>query len=177
MPERSPVIRSLMPLVFLGFLIVGTALLCVLWPPSAGDTRTSPVNFRDRVETPGLGSRINAAQRILDLSLCLVVIVGMVLLFVAWAGHSRGALVGLITVGVLGVFYGSGMALYAGPTVSICGFMLILFGGLVAWVASSPGDASDELSTTYDSNDSDGHEESVDITTNRTNDHASQSAA
>jgi hypothetical protein len=178
MLERLAVMRSLMALVFLGFLIVGTAMLCMLWPlGSVGDARTTSVNFRARVEEADQASGVSVAQRILDLVVCGGIIVGLIALFIAWIGGRRDVLIALMVVGILSIAYASGMALYSGPLVFICGFMLVLFGGLVAWMSSSSAEPSGEplepgkLDETHD------HEEVVDSTTNRTNDNASQSVA
>src|SRR5712691_4394366 len=103
MPERLAVVRSLMSLVFLGFLIVGTAMLCLFWPLGAtGDARTTSVNFRDRIVEADQVSCVTVAQRILDLGLCTGLIVGLIAAFIAWIGGRREVLVALMIVGIMG---------------------------------------------------------------------------
>ncbi len=168
MPERSAIVRSLMPLVLLGLLIVVTALLCLLWPASpTGESRGAVVRHRDRVSLTDDSGAVNLSQLFLDLAIYVIVIAGIGFLVTAWVGARREVLAGLIGVGILGIAYASGMAMYTGPAISICGFTLILFGGWVAWAASSP--------VPDDSGETNG--EPVELTANRTNDHASHSVA
>jgi hypothetical protein len=176
MPENAPEIRGLIAIVFLGLLIVGTAMLFLLWPLGAtGEARTTTVNFRSRVEEPDQASGVTLTQRFLDLGVCVGVIVGLVAAFMAWIGNKRQVLLGLMVIGILGVAYASGMTLYTGPAVFMCGFLLVLFGGLVAWMSSSPDEATDEPPDKTD--ETHDQEQPVDLTTNRTNDNASQSVA
>jgi hypothetical protein len=180
MPDRpadgnaasSAVIRSLMPIVLIGFILVLLALLFLLWPAgSQGDDRRGAVQHLARMLMPGEGG-FNLARIFVDLGIYVVVVIGIGFLVSAWRSGRRNVLVGLMVVGILGIAYASGMGLYAGPAVSICGFMFILFGGLVAWAASSADrlesdDTGDQLDTL----------DTVDTTANRTNDHASHSVA
>ncbi len=175
MPRRSDIIRSLMPIVLVGFLIVLVALLFLLWPVDSG-TRT--MQHLARIIAPG-DTEFGLARRLLDLGIYVVVMIGFAFLLAAWRDSKRNALIGLMAIGILGTAYGSGMALYAGPMCSICGFLLILFGGLVAWAASSPAETGEpeELpgADKHPANDrSKGPDELVDI---RTNNHASYSVA
>jgi hypothetical protein len=168
MPDRSTIVRSLMPLVLFGFLIVVTALLCLLWPAaSTNDNRGITVRHRERIGLTDETGTANLSRLFLDLSIYAIVIAGIAFMLTAWVGARRGMLVGLMGVGILGIAYASGMAQYTGPAVSICGFILLLFGGWVAWAASSP--LPDESAET--------NGEPVDITANRTNDNASHSVA
>ena len=102
-------------------------------------------------------------MRLLDVSLYVMLMAGMVLLAMAWRRGTRNALIGLLAIALLGLAYAGGMALYFGPMVSICGFMLILFGGLIALAASPSADRPDEPENRQ-----------AEV---RTNDHASHSVA
>ncbi|MEP7285780.1 MAG: hypothetical protein ABI947_08430 [Chloroflexota bacterium] len=147
--ERSNLqtIRSLLPVVFAGLMLVIVALVIMLWPTGAyGDQGVQTVPHVLRVLRP-LPSEtgLNIPRRILDVGIYVVVLVGIGALLIAWRRGSRNALVSLIVVGVLGLSYVSGMALYTGPMVSTCGFLLIFFGGLVAWVTSHNEPATSAL--------------------------------
>ncbi len=156
---------SLMPVVLLGFLIVLTALLLLRWPAGnrADPGETTTQLFR-LLQPPGEAAP-SLAMRLLDVSLYVLLMAGMALLVMAWRRGARNALIGLMAIAILGLAYASGMALYIGPMVSICGFMLILFGGLIA-LAASPSAELDRP------DEPENRQAEV-----RTNDHASHSVA
>src|SRR5450432_3349258 len=132
-------VRSLLPIVIVGFALVLVALLVLLWPNGQwGDDGVVTMPHIVRLMTPLLHENgVNLPRRILDIGIYAVVVAGLVLLVQAWRQGRRNALVGLMFVGILGLSYVSGMALYTGPMIGTCGFMLILFGGLVAWVSTT----------------------------------------
>lgn len=163
-PERSDpaIIRHLMPVVFVGFLIVSCALLVMQWPaPPGSQVPTIPLLLRMAGQAPD-ESRVALARHFMDFGIFLLTGIGLVTMVIAWRRGTRRPLMWMMATALLGIAYASGMALYNGPMVSICGFTLILFGGMVAWVASSLG--------TTDGNETDEDTGPVEI---RTNDHAS----
>ena len=153
MPEKRKngdiqTIRSLMPLVLLGFVLVLTALLLLLWPTGQfGQQDVQTIPHILRVVRPMIGeSALNIPRRILDVAIYGVVIIGLGFMVVAWRRGTRQSLLGLIGIAILGLSYVSGMALYTGPAVGTCGFLLILFGAMVAWMTSHNEDQDDEAS-------------------------------
>lgn len=174
-PTDPAMVRLLMPIVFVGFLIVGLALLVMQWPvPPGVESVTVPLLVRIVQPNPGESS-LGFARRFLDLAVYGLFLIGIGMMLTAWKSGGRRLLLGLMAVAVLGLAYASGMALYNGPMVSICGFTLILFGGMVAWVASSLGEAEEPetetlINTGQDGQESQAPQEAVEI---RTNDHAS----
>ena len=171
----SAIIRLLMPVVFLGFLIVSCSLFVMQWPaPPGSEVPTMPLLSRMVQQTPNEGG-VALARHFMDFGIYVLATLGLILMFMAWRSGTRRPLVWMMATALLGIAYASGMSLYNGPMVSICGFTLILFGGMVVWVASSLGGADQTDSTdTTDATDtpdrSSGPEEPVEI---RTNDHAS----
>jgi hypothetical protein len=176
----TTVVRYLMVLVIAGLIAVFFALARLRWP--AGPDADGPgIHHLSRMLGPSPdSSSLDIPRRLLDFAIYPVALIGVGLLGLVLRRRSRLSLIGLMVVGFLGLAYVSGMALYAGPMVSVCGFMLILFGGLVAWIASSPpeettitvevpGELAEQPGET-----SRPEGESVDI---RTDDHASHSAA
>ncbi|MCC7445837.1 MAG: hypothetical protein IT324_00400 [Anaerolineae bacterium] len=155
----------LMPVVLVGLLIVLMALLLLRWPAGnqADSAETTTQLFR--LLQPPAETAPSVGMRLLDASLYVMMAAGIVLLAIAWRRGARNALVGLVGIAILGLAYASGMALYFGPMVSICGFMLILFGGLIA-LAASPSAELDRP------DEPENRQAEV-----RTNDHASHSVA
>jgi hypothetical protein len=145
--------------------------LVVLWWPTGnfGEQQVSIIHHIFRLTRPlNNEDGLNLPRRFLDAGIYLVVLVGVVFLVTAWRRGTRGALLGLIGVSVLGLSYVSGMALYSGPMVSTCGFLLILFGGVVTWATlrdetgeaenadqllENPIDQNDNLAQNYSSAD------------------------
>jgi hypothetical protein len=75
----------------------------------------------------------------MDATVYILLLVGMGCLVIAWQRARPGPLIALTMVGALGLAYVSGSALYTGPMISVCGFSMVLFGGLVAWIAVPVG--------------------------------------
>ncbi len=132
-------VRSLLPMVITGFVLVLLALLVLKWPNGQwGDEGVSTVPHVMRLFTPLLNEDgLNIPRRIIDLGIYAVVVVGLVLLVTAWRQGTRGTLPLLMLVSITGLAYVGGMALYSGPMIGTCGFMLILFGGLVTWASTT----------------------------------------
>jgi hypothetical protein len=175
----TTIVFYLMLLVAVGLIAVLFALMLLRWP--AGPDAEGPgIHHLVRMLGPSPDNGPDILRRLLDFAIYLVVVSGVGLLGRVLLRRSRQSLVGLMAVGFLGLAYVSGMALYAGPMVSVCGFMLILFGGLVAWIASSPPEGTTvTVEAPGESAEEPGEAsrpegESVDI---RTDDHASHSAA
>lgn len=146
--DETSTIRGLIILVFVGFVLVITALLTLLWPTGQfGSEGVETIPHLMRVFRPLLSeSSLNLPRRILDIAIYAVVVAGIGFLITAWRRGSRGALLGLMAVAALGLSYVSAMALYTGPMISTCGYLLILFGALVAWSATR-GEAQDPMQT------------------------------
>lgn len=127
-------IRALIPLVLFGFLLTLIALLIAGWPTGQfGQQNVETVPHYERFTRPlvGEGETLTLPRRILDVAFYLVLLAGFAFLFLTWRRGNRSSLMGLIGVGILGLSYASGMALYNGAFVSMCGFLLILFSGIV----------------------------------------------
>jgi hypothetical protein len=140
-------IRSLMPLILIGLTFVVSALLLLKWPNGQfGEENVSPLPHLERIGQPLIGeSSLSLPRRILDIAIYVVVVVGLGFLVLTWRRGQRNSLLGLIGVSILGLSYVSGMALYAGPAVGTCGFLLIFFGAMVAWVSADSEDETDGI--------------------------------
>lgn len=139
------IVRGLMPIVVIGLIIVLLALFLMRWPsPVREDPASTTVTPHFQRITVNLAAKDpSPASMILDLTIYVAVLAAMVLTLMAWRRGTRGPLSGLMIIGLLGVAYAGGMALYNGPMISICGFMFILFGALVARFAL-PGDVDSD---------------------------------
>ncbi len=121
--------------MILGFILVVFALAVLWWPTgNFGEQQVSIIHHISRLTRPlNNEDGMNLPRRFLDAGIYLIVLAGVVFLVTAWRRGARSAILGLIGVSVLGLSYASGMALYSGPMVSTCGFLLILFGAVVTW--------------------------------------------
>ncbi len=133
------IVRALMLIVIAGFILVGFALLLLRWPIGAGDQSVQQLARLAGSSDSGQ----TLLQRLPDLAIYLIVIAGIAFLALALRRGERSLLLGLMGVGFLGLAYAGGMALYIGPMVSVCGFTLIVFGGMVAWATTGPRDTAD----------------------------------
>jgi hypothetical protein len=133
------VVRAVLPIVAIGFLIALVALLVLLWPAhSSSDPGIVTSTHLGRLTNEFSGD--TPITRILvDVSIYILMLIAFGVLLATWARRNRALLPILMAIGLLGIAYASGMALYTGPMISICGFSLMLFGSLVAW-AASPSD-------------------------------------
>ena len=147
-PEVKPntAIRALMLIVALGFVIVVVALLALNWPSGQwGEQDITMLPHISRTLQAISGKIVLPIPRLmLDIGIYILILIGIGFLVAAWRQGSRGALTGLLAISVLGLSYVSGMAVYIGPMVSVCGFILILFGGLVAWASLPRHNLPDE---------------------------------
>lgn len=132
-------VRGLMSVVGIGIVVVIFALGALRWPTATPND--SPVDTSAHIlrVVEGLGGQNGAApsSAITDIGIYLIVLICMGMAISGWRRGTRGAFSGLIILGMLGIAYSGSMALYTGPMVSLCGFSLILFGGLVTWIAFS----------------------------------------
>lgn len=171
------IIRSLIPFVFLGFLIAFAALFLLQWPMPAGSEQSTSLLLMRIIAPVATESTANIARKFLDLGIFIITLIGIGFMVVAWRLGERGPLIGLVAVGILGIAYASGTAAYTGPLVSVCGYTIILFGGLVAWLAAS-SDASSELTEQPDrSTQAKAKTEATERRTNDNADNASHSVA
>jgi hypothetical protein len=136
-------LRGLMVIVLIGAVIALIALLVLQWPiiKQAGPPAEYGPQFQ-RILVVGESSR-GIVGAIVDVSVYVMLIAAVIFAFRTLRTGKREWLSGLIVVGLLGLAYVTGMVLYIGPMVGACGFSLIIFGGLVAWIASSPTDEPD----------------------------------
>jgi len=180
-PSNRATIRALMCVVAFGFFIVLTALLLMLWPGGvSADTKASPTIHVLKViqQTPDEPT-LNLPRHLLDFAVYALVLAGLWFMVRAVRDNARGALIGLMVVGALGLAYAGTSGLYVGPMFSICGFSLILFGGMLAWAATSPPDPT-ETGTDVETGTETGERAerlTPDTLDKRTNDNASHSIA
>lgn len=130
-------VRSLLPLMLIGIVVVLAALLFMQWPiPASKNVTDRQIN-----RLTGFLSGPNASLPgfILDATVYVLLLVGIGCIVIAWQRARPGSLIALTMVGLLGLVYVSSSALYTGPMISVCGFSMVLFGGLVAWVAVPVG--------------------------------------
>lgn len=138
-PEPNPnkQVRGLMYIVACGFVIVLVSLLLLNWP--SGQWGESDVKMLPQVQRTIAAVTGKIAwpvpRLVLDVGIYVLLIIGIGFLVAAWRNGARGALMGLMGISILGLSYVSGMVVYVGPMISACGFVLILFGGLVAWAS------------------------------------------
>src|SRR5260221_12601637 len=114
-------VRGLLPMVVAGFILVLLALLVLMWPNGQwGDEGVTTMPHVMRLFKPMLNEdSLNIPRRILDLGIYAIVVVGLVLLVTAWRRGTRGSLLGLMLVSILGLAYVGGMALYSEPMIAI----------------------------------------------------------
>ncbi len=126
-------------LAILGVMITLIAVLGLQWPlPANADvgntgaltTRLFSQRLQMRMD---LGDAASTASLILDVLVYISLALAVVFIVVSLSGRSRAPYMGLVLVGVFGVIYVFGSALYVGPMISLCGFSLILFVGAVLW--------------------------------------------
>ena len=140
-------LRGLMVIVLLGAALSLIALLVFQWPivKQAGPPADYGPQYQ-RILVMGESSR-GIVGAIVDVSVYVMLLAAVIFAVRTLRTGKREWLSGVIVVGLLGLAYVTGMVLYIGPMVGACGFSLIIFGGLVAWIASNPGD---EPGTTQD---------------------------
>lgn len=136
--QRDPntdMVRGLMALVLIGIVLVVVALLALRWPLLGQDA--IPYDYGthpERLAVAGNGPR-GAAGLLIDLSVYVIVLAALIMALRTLRTGKRQWLGALVITGLLGLAYVIGMVLYIGPMVSGCGFSLIVFGALVAWIA------------------------------------------
>jgi len=144
-PHPINAVRAVLPLVVFGFSIALCSMLVLLWPArSTADASIITTTHLARVASEF--GRVPFARIVVDIGIYVVLLVAFVAILMAWSRRSRGMLTLLMGIGLLGIAYASGQALYTGPMFSVCGYSLILFGSLVGW-ASSPDQAVEEVAS------------------------------
>ncbi len=136
-PQPNNQVRGLMLIVACGFFVVIAALLVFNWPSGQwGEQDVTMLPHISRLFAAITGRiALPIPRLILDLGIYVLIVIGLGFLVAAWRTGSRNSLMGLLAISILGLSYVSGMAVYIGPMISVCGFILILFGGLVAWAS------------------------------------------
>jgi hypothetical protein len=131
--------RGMMGIVLVGVAVVLVAMLLMRWPVIA--TPEVPPDFGPQFQRV-LGGLSGENPRgivgvIVDLSIYAILSVAVLMAVRTLRTGKHDWLGGVIVAGLLGMAYVAGMVLYIGPMVSACGFSLIVFGGLVAWLAAN----------------------------------------
>ncbi len=139
-------VRSLLPLIGIGFFIVLVALLFMQWPLPTAQTATD--HQYNRMTGFLSGPTASLPGFALDALAYVLLLVGIGCIVIAWRRAWPGPLLALTLIGVLGLAYVSSSALYTGPMISVCGFTMVLFGGLVGWVAVPFGKEKEKLPET-----------------------------
>lgn len=133
-PDHDRLVRAAVPFIVIGAAIVVGAMFALQWPSAADGTPLVTGSFTTRiankVEAVGIGGTLA------DLSLYLIVAIGLILAVILFLRKDRAALYGVVAVGILGLAYLSGLVAYVGPMVGVCGFSLILFAGLITLLAT-----------------------------------------
>lgn len=135
--------RGLMPLILIGALTALIALLALQWPTTPpADAGVEYVPHIGRIVRAIEGKSVRGLPGMLvDLSIYGVLLATLVCVLLTLRRGRRDWLGVIVVTGLLGMAYTAGMVLYIGPMVAACGFTLIVFGALVAWIAT--GDTGD----------------------------------
>jgi len=155
-------LRVLLPLVLFGYLMALCSLPVAGWPTGQfGQQNVELVSHFQRITHTLVSEGDSAAlpRRILDIAFYLVLLAGLAFMVLVWRRGKRSPMIGLLGVAILGLSYASGMALFTGGFMSMCGFLLILFGEIVMLTAARDDDEAEttELNETTepDGNDPD----------------------
>jgi hypothetical protein len=146
-------LRALMPLVLFGYLMALFSLIVKGWPTGQfGQQNVDLVLHFERILRPLVSEGDSAAlsRRILDIAFYLVLLAGFGFMVLVWRRGKRSPLLGLVGVAILGLSYASGMALFTGGFMSMCGFLLILFGGIVMLTTARDDDEEIESTELYE---------------------------
>lgn len=131
--------RGMMGVVLMGVAVVLGAMLLMRWPIIA--TPEVPPDFGPQFQRVARGltgeNPRGIVGVIVDLSIYAILIAAVLMAVRTLRTGKRDWLGGVVVAGLLGMAYVTGMVLYIGPMVSACGFSLIVFGGLVAWLAAN----------------------------------------
>ncbi len=142
-------IRSLLPVMLLGIFVALVALLILQWPvPTAPLTAAQTDHQVNRMIGYLSGSDASLPGFLLDVAVYVLLLAGLACIVMAWMRVRRGPLVALTLIGVLGLAYVAGSALYTGPMIGVCGFTLVLFGALVAWFTLPDKDETEKTKRT-----------------------------
>ncbi len=118
----------------IGWLLAAIAVVGLPWPmPGAQPTVSGPVLDRLIVSVPDEPLVTAIARHIVDLGPFVLLIAAPIALVVAAGRRTRRAATALAIIGLLGIIYAAGMALYIGGMVAVGGFILIFISGLLGW--------------------------------------------
>lgn len=137
--ERRQTVRGVLPVAVFGLFVAAVGILLMQWPTFQADDSAVATTFHiNRVI-----DRLNAGDvpgALADGLVYVLLIIGGLCVVVGWARGRVSALMGLAIIGLLGLAYMSGVALYNGPMIGVFGFALITFSGVISWavVAGAP---------------------------------------
>ena len=118
----------------IGWLLAAIAVVGLPWPmPGAQPTVNGPVLDRLMASVPDEPLMTAIARHIVDLGPFVLLIAVPIALVVAAGRRTRRAATALAIIGLLGIIYAAGMALFIGGMVAVCGFVLIFISGLLGW--------------------------------------------
>ena len=118
----------------IGWLLAAIAVVGLPWPmPGAQPTVSGPVLDRLMVSIPDEPLATAIARHIVDLGPFVLLIAAPIALVVAAGRRTRRAATALAIIGLFGIMYAAGMALYLGGMVAVGGFILIFISGLLGW--------------------------------------------
>lgn len=130
----------MLAVILLGLAMVICATLAMPWPSDApGEVRARLVPYWERLagtaptlaEAPPSETSPTPAwvwRRVWDGLHLVLILAGVALAALAALRDDPLPWMGLVAVGVLGVFYTTGIALYNGPLAAGPGYLLVLFG-------------------------------------------------
>ncbi|MHB8627649.1 MAG: hypothetical protein ACYDBJ_15555 [Aggregatilineales bacterium] len=118
----------------IGWLLAAIAIVGLPWPmPGAQPTVSGPVLQRLLASVPDEPTLTAIARHIVDLGPFVLLFAAPIALVVAAGRRTHRAASALAIIGLLGIIYAAGMALYLGAMVAVCGFVLIFISGLLGW--------------------------------------------
>ena len=129
---------GLLPVVFVGLILVICATLLIPWPAAApGQSYTRLVPHWQRLTVPDTESlsAIAVISRVGDVGYYGLVLGGLACATWAALTARRAPWWGLSLIGLLGVAYTAGMVLYNGPLVAAPGFLMMLWAALLTLLA------------------------------------------
>lgn len=144
-------VLSSLPITLIGVTIVVFSLLYAAWPPDYLDAHfTATVSHWDRLtgnDVP-VGQTVErpssyAIRRGLDALAYYMVFQSLVAVSVlAWAADRTMYLL-LLVSGGYGIIYAASMGLHIGPILTVIGFAMVLWSGLLGWSASTTAAMAD----------------------------------
>jgi len=143
--ERQQTVRGVLPVAVFGLFVVAVSVLLMQWPTFQADDSAVATTFHlNRVMDRFSAGDVPGA--LADGVVYVLLIGGGLCVAIGWARGRIAALIGLTVIGLLGLAYLSGVALYNGPMIGVFGFALITFSGVISWsvMAGAPDDEADD---------------------------------